>query len=394
MKTNKLFFALAAFAAMTFGSCAKDDAGQTGNNDGKDPIVSLRLAFDGKAGRAIEDGHEGSTSTPTVSKVVVEFCNAAGTPLNTFTYTTEADILALQNPGVKLAVNSMATKIVVNANPTSETDINKMQGYDKVHLYGESTITKGTGSGTDADPYKEAVTITPQLARIEVYGAIQPVLGTGNNNSYYAVDVEQIFVNNIHLEEGGALSFSQDLNGTPWTNWYAAYVAGGIKEAMFDTLVTNVGAANAAGLPATGKGEYYTTDHNIGVAKSGAKAQAAGFNIFPQSTTQTGKDNIAGEMPHIILRVKIYKTAEDYAAGKFDADRQFINVRLFNNGTQGQYIKEMAMSNIYRFDLNDLTGFFIDGGDPADPNPEGNKMIIDVKVTVTPWTITSIKPEL
>ncbi len=387
MKTNKFFFGIAAFAAITLASCSKEEPG--GKDNGTDKVVNVQMVF--KQSRAgitnVEDGHATATN-PTVSSIVIDVLDASGATLNTYTYSSDADINALKTPGKKFTVNSNAAKISIKGNPTTETNINKLQGFAVVPLSGESTIVgSSNGSGTETDPYKVNVEIKPELARIEVFGGIE-VTGT---KTYYAVDVEQIFVNNIKLTENASSLTRIATDQAPWTTiWYDAYKTGGTMENLFSVIVAaNVNPDITKSEVIIDVSKYYTTDHNIGLATD----KAAGYNIFPQTTVKTDQADVAAEMPHVILHVKLYKTADDYANGKFDANRQFVTVRSFKD-KDGSRVTKMDAANIYRFDLSDLKTAFEDGPDPTDPNPEGDKMVVDLTLTVTQWAINDIHPEL
>ncbi len=399
MKMKKLM--VAAFAALTLFSCSKEDTnpGLTGNQN----AVNVKFVLGNTSSKSIDDSHPSGDYLPVIKTINIYALDASNAVLNTFKFTDAADIEALIGKvngsnldapaGKKITMNSSATQIKVVANETDKTNINDIQGFDNVPVSGTGTITKGSHTGTDADPYTATVSITPDLARFEVFGAIQMDLAT---NGYYAVDVEEIFINNTKLTAAGAADLTAT-EASPWTNWYAAYnTANGTKKALFDKIANSQGA-NKPMVPIANTSAYYlpagTATNSIGVIAN----KAAGYNMFPQITTQVTptKDEVVSQMPHIILRVKVYLTASDYAAGKFVAGKEFITIRSFTtDGTEGTRIKSMDGGKIYSLNLNDLSDLFTPTTDPTDPDPEGKKVTVEVKVTVTKWTATNVKPEI
>lgn len=400
MKMKKLM--MAAFAALTLFSCSKEDTnlGQNGNQN----AVNVKFVLGNTSSKSIDDSHPSGTYLPKIKTITIYALDGSNVVLNTFKYTTQSAIDSLIGTvngsnldapvGKKIVINSSATQIKVIANETDKTNINDIQGFDNVPVSGTGTITKGAHAGTEADPYTATVTIAPDLARFEVFGAIKMNLVT---NGYYAVDVEEIFINNTKLTAAGAAVLTAT-ETTPWTNWYAAYnTASGTKKAMFDKIADNSLGANKPMAPVANKGQYYlpagTATNSIGVIAD----KAAGYNMFPQKTTQATptKDEVVSQMPHIVLRVKTYLTESDYNTGKFVAGKEFITIRSFTtDGTETTRINNMAAGNIYSLDLNDLSDLFTPTTDPTDPDPEGKKITVEVKVTVTKWTATNVKPEI
>lgn len=286
---------------------------------------------------------------------------------------------------------------------------------------------------------------------------------TWNPNVYYAVDVEEIFVNNIKVRSSTDPIFLMSWPGsestTYWPDWYKAYHLKGWHTAgvssghtfmcmgnMWDRIAQIVsgdaGSIDVPGVDATGgstgitekmtvitkkaaaatdKSEYYsTTNRNLGIAKG----KAAGYQIYPQLTSlvdiDANKDQLGSVLPHIIVKVKAYKSAADYQAGDVDSyakDKQFVTLKLFKNGND--HVTKFLMGNIYRLDLSTLKssmvgpapipngtlqptnpndpsnpGDPIQPKDPFDPDPEMPGANVEVTINVIPWTIQNITPDI
>lgn len=268
-----------------------------------------------------------------------------------------------------------------------------------------------------------------------------------NPNQFYAVDVEHIYINNIKVRSS---AHGNNLQGWPgadggattgWKPWHQAFHNGGwhtggsstgntflCMSNLWDQIIEIPAGTSANDIitvqfpavngqselklskvkttPLAGKGRYYATDHNIGVAAD----KAAAYQMYPQSTTLTAdqdanKERIATSMPHIIAKVKCYDTAESYAAGKPIENKDFITVRLFKIASNS-YVSNYKAGYIYRFDLNDLRDAFVgnspvpgvsgkvDPTDPVDPDPEMPGSQVTVTLEVMPWKIQNIKPEI
>lgn len=260
-------------------------------------------------------------------------------------------------------------------------------------------------------------------------------------NRFYAVDVEEIFINNIKVRD---ITYDPYLHPWPgsqsavyWTNWYNAFHTAGWHTAgtsasntflcmgnMWDRIASSKSVQSIA-FPAlngtdhmdvitgkaeviAGKSKFYSTQRNLGVED----AKAAAYQIYPQAKKSTtganDKDKLMTEMPHIVLKVKAYDNATDYAAGKYVASKEFITVKLFSQEQEGKgsYLTTFEKGNIYRFNLNDLLYSFIGnvpvpGGrhpgdvqptDPVDPDPEMPGAELIVKVQVLPWTVQNMYP--
>lgn len=272
-------------------------------------------------------------------------------------------------------------------------------------------------------------------------------------NLYYAVDVEEVFINNILVREPNAQSpYLRDWPGATdqaknWPNWYKVYHLNGWHPKgvsadnsflcmgnMWDRIavpatgITGTEYANVdftgINLPpvdgssgqltmqvikgksasVTGKSEFAdaANKRNLGLANG----KAAAYMLYAQSkgagTSITAKNALMGELPHIILKVKCYKTKDKYDKGEPESNKDYITLKLFT-GTDGAYITKFVRSKIYRLDLNDLLSLFKgekpfkdaeieETSDPVDPDPEMPESKLTMTIKVENWTIENMKP--
>lgn len=266
-------------------------------------------------------------------------------------------------------------------------------------------------------------------------------------NRYYAVDVESIFINNIKVKGAERTPYMHPWPGSEstalWPNWYKAFHSGGWHSSgssmgntflctgnMWDRISEANDATNGytevaipaingeskmkiitgKAKPTTGKSVYYDSanSRNIGIATN----KAAAYIIYPQvkktSTGDTESAKLRHELPHIILKVKVYKDAAQYAAGTYATGKEFITLSLFSDGAlgTGNYITDFTGGNIYRFNLNDLLYTFVGdvpvpGGkptddkdpiDPVEPDPEMPESELIMTVKILEWAIQNIFP--
>lgn len=239
-------------------------------------------------------------------------------------------------------------------------------------------------------------------------------------NRVYAIDVESIFLNNIKVRDAQRSPYLHPWPGTQaatgWVDWYKAYHTDGwhpkgtsegntflcmgnmwdqiaesdkYKEISFPALnghdKMNIIIGKAT--PIAGKSKFYgTSNRNLGLADN----KAAGYVFYAQdkqhTTSTSDASSLRSELPHIVLKVKLYQDAIKYAAGQYVNGKEFITVSLFTdvaNGA-GSYITNFQGGFIYRIDLKDLLYTFVgdvpvpggvptdgkDPKDPVDPDPE------------------------
>lgn len=269
-------------------------------------------------------------------------------------------------------------------------------------------------------------------------------------NRFYAVDVESIFINNIKVLGAHHASYLHPWPGsqaaTGWLDWYKAFHTSGWHARgssadntflcmgnMWDRIATSlqtktitfpelngvsqmellIGKAD----PIAKMSEYYATDvvgpalgRNLGVAKTRAASYAIYSQAKAPTTLPTDAAALRAEMPHVVVKVKAYKDAADYANGTYIAGSEFITITLFSDAAagQGNYITNFMGGYIYRLNLNDLLYSFIgnvpvpegvptegkDPQDPTDPDPEMPESQLVMTVEVLPWTIQNIYPNI
>lgn len=260
-------------------------------------------------------------------------------------------------------------------------------------------------------------------------------------NRFYAVDVESVFFNNIKVRDAQHAPYLHPWPGsqaaTGWLDWYKAYHTDGwhpkgtsagntflclgnmwdqlaesdqYKEITFpaldghDKMNIIVGKAK----PVAGKSIYYAGDRNLGVATN----KAVGFVFYGQEKQHTTLSNDAAtlrnELPHVVVKVKAYASADAYAKGLYLAGKEFVTVSLFSdvaNGA-GSYITNFKGGYIYRMNLNDLLYSFVgdvpvpggvptdgkDPKDPIDPDPEMPGAQLVMNVQVQEWTVQNVYP--
>ena len=260
-------------------------------------------------------------------------------------------------------------------------------------------------------------------------------------NMFYAVDVESVFINNIKVRGANYTPYTHPWPGseamTGWVDWYKAYHMGGWHTAgsssgntflcmgnMWDRIATTndptkdemtiqypslttsggkdeMGVIIGKAIPLADKSGYYSTDRNLGIISG----KAASYQIYPQATsTATDKEQIMSSLPHVILKVKAYENATNYAKGTYVKDKEFITIKAFQQA--GSYVTSFKNATIYRINLNNLLSTFVGkvpvpGGkpsvnptDPIDPDPEMPGSQLDVRVEIVPWTIQNIIPSI
>lgn len=385
MKVKSILVSMFALAALA--SCNNDENLPTG--DGSSAKMSFKLSYENPT-RAIQD--PGSTGDITISKLTLTMLDASGSQVDSRVLSASEIADAKTANGVILeGVKTTAEKVQVVANGNnSGTAIQDYQvEFAEVPLFGEGNIDK-TGSATNpADGhvlYNAAVTITPVVARFEISGAIQV---DKTINGVYAVDVEQIYVNNYkHTKGTNDLTFNPHSTGAAWDVIYSTANSNDIK---FTDVITTTSS------PASGS--FYTgtptADHNLGVVTG----KAAAYHLFAAKAENTTTPKVEEALPHVILKVKVYKDEADYTAKTPMAGYDFMTIRSFNEGAN--ILSEIVAAKIYKIDLNSLTVNFKPNPTdpdkpivPVDPDPEMDKFDLKVNVTVTNWSETTITPNI
>lgn len=317
-------------------------------------------------------------------------------------------------------------------------------------LEGRSTIvdTKQTHTITGHKIFKASVTVSPSLCRIEISGGINVLpkfyrsaeilkdkdgnqlyehrksdgsyynstssqLQTDDDATYnptpaynclqkgfYGIKLEAIYMNNVILKYG-------DLSSKVWYNdedgkWNTHFDEGGELANMWDNVSSSTEACGDA--VAQGSSGDWWVDQAIPANRNSSilSGKVVAYQVFPQKSEGTTKDEIAQDMPHVIVKVKIFETKADYDSNS--PRTAFLNIRTYIS-SDGSYIKEMKNGNIYKINLNELSNYFnevIIDDTPITPTPETDKPdplfeeTIDLKIyiDVTPWELMTITPQI
>lgn len=257
-------------------------------------------------------------------------------------------------------------------------------------------------------------------------------------NLYFAVDVEEIYINNIHVptpKETPILipwpGYESKGESLGWPHWYKAYHLDGWHPNGYSNtnnfycmanMWDRIAAADPTkviktdGTTSTARGTSELVDWDglaiksidgsgdltmerivggstriAGTSSYGtpgqapgeyrnlgvAKGKAAAYMIYRQkSGAAIGQDaSKYNDLPHIILKVKCYETKEKYIAGEPKVGKDFITIKLFK--TDGNvFITEYKRGTIYRVDLEALLGNFM-GKVPVPGMPDGGKDPVD-----------------
>lgn len=381
MKTKKLF--IAAFAALALFSCSNNKE-NTDKGAGM-AYMNFSLNFETPK-KSIDNDHSSATYAPDLTKVIVKFLNGTtevGTAKEYTSLSSEWNNL-INNTAVMLEIPVSADKIEVIGNSvmTDATTITSLQGYSTVPVGGPAVVINKTTAGTQVAPYTATVTIAPLLARFEVHGKIDLTAGGGTNNSKYSkVNVKAIYFNNFKMTRV-ATSLTFNAQSSDHSTWYAAYQAGGVCENMSDQIASGVAGSLT---PIAGAGELNANGQCIAIATG----KAAGYNFFPQSTTTTTIGERASALPHIVVELECWNNEQSSAVVPH---KNFITVRTFQDDNRAP-ISVFNPAYIYRLDLQTLAEWIKDGGEP-DPDPEQDAYFINLTLTITPWTVKNVFPEL
>lgn len=360
---------MSMLAVATLASCNKDVEGPA-----KSETASMKFQISVPSTYAIQDA--GTAAAPTLTSVKVELLKGASvleTRVLTSTEITDAQsttgVILEQIPDAATSV-----KVMANALATASKAIADYQTtLAAVPFSGSAAITDPGVNNADGHKLKKAeVTIKAEVARVEIKGGINV---TEAANGCYAVDVKEVYINNYLATSDATSAHFCGNDGAG--NWVAAN----------NTFATDK-MMNTITVPTTGS--FYATDHNVGILNNKVDA----YHIFPAAASAAGdKVKVEEELMHVVLKVAVYETAAKFAANEPMADRKWITIKSFKNGTT--LIDEFEAGKIYTLDLNDLTVKFVPGvTPPVDPDPEDKKADLELKVKVTPWVLVNMTPNI
>lgn len=358
MNLKKLTLGLAIVA--TLASCAKKEEGVEVAK-----FNSLSLKIDGAeaATRALTNKHTSQQLKPTLSTATLNLFTSADAILSTVVLNSTQINEAISSTGTVVNVSGSSAKVSMTANAVEGTHVRDYQvdkSIEKLPL----RSTKASITSLDGQGSAEITDLKPAVARLEIEGAIT---GTG----YTSIEVEAIYINNFYKEFNlvtgtpSSLVFNANAALNEWVKNYASSKDG-------DKMTTSTGFDTSAATPNTG----------IPAGKVDA------YNIFPSLATAND------DTPHVILKLKLTTKK-----GKVKNDR-ILTIKKFTDGSDSP-ITEFEAGKVYTLNLSSLNDNFKENPgdpenpeDPSDDQPEADKIELTVKVTVTNWTETTIKPVL
>ena len=376
MKMKSIF--LAALAALTLASCAKDEPAATTGNGKTNFVVTLPGA---PSTYAVEDPQAAGAITPVYTDVTTYLVDGGDNVTihewesaeitakqKRFEQITEpAKVIVVVNKGSADLATGVATmdQLQTVLEQLAIADQNKPGGVgtlsvQHVTLYGEQTTFTTEPSPGVGDPHdghalkKAAVELKSLVSRFEA-GTLKK--GTG----LVSLEVEAVYINNFYNTY--SMNFATQYNDVTWSEPYT---------------------------PA-----WATDAVNAGVT-SGAGTKAYAYQVF------TGN-----MVPHIIYKVggeleAGYKLP-DGTTGVFSG--KYVTVRGFKVsgktliGSNGDDVDDSNVSN-YEMKAHEIYKMGLENGgieitpDQITDNPEKAKMDLIVEITVAPWTVQNVTPEI
>lgn len=360
MIMNNLFvkgvFASCLFSSVLLTSCSNDINSQSVDDTPKKVAVTLSIPQIINT-KGIADESTTGAKVTIEGNIVLLAKNSSGATMNTFTIPV-TDFSGTNADGYTktFEVNGTASRILVEGNVDNSihtADVNTRQGASTssaVRVTGSGNIQAGIGN----TPSKCAVEVAPEMARVEIKGAL------GATTNLTDLKINGIYLNNIK-ENRTATSLTM-LSGT--TEFDAAYTANGSRSNLYNDFGSTPIIEFAAG-------------------------KADGYNFYPQSgvaPAQT-KEEASKYHPHVILNVSFKKQ------GETTIQTAWLNVVALKDNT-GTYFASFDNSKVYQLDLNDIKEIIDVVNPPVTPEPDPDAVSVDLKVTVKGWDVVTAKPEV
>lgn len=362
MKHLNLFVA-SVLATSIFASCS-NELGQNEQLDStpKNVAISLNLPKLSQS-KGLGDMTTDANSKVTLDGTVKVYAKQSQTGALVNTYTlTAGDFFAADGASITktLEVNGTATYIEVEGNidDASKTDdVNTRQGIatsSAVRVTGGNAITAGV-SGANATC---AVTVAPEMARVEVFGALKATTHITD------LKVNGIYLNNVKQHRADANLVKTTIATTP--DWTTSYGTSGVKSNLYTAFATPI----------------------TSIADVSSKKQADGYNFFPQSGTAaaTTKEEALVYHPHIIINVSYVREGNPVT-------NQWVNVVALKDGSNN-YFAGFENGKIYQLDLADISDILDVKNPPVTTDPDPDAVSVDVTVSVKTWEIVTVKPEV
>lgn len=437
---KKLSYFAAFFAAMTMFSCSNNDDPTVDPTVQGDRIVKFKITSEGT-----KTEHPGvpAGSQTEIKDGVIYFCNSTGNAVYSYTLTT-ADITSLAGPTVQTIsvpnVPASASQIVMGANATQAgitypnyagQSITTLSSFtfnikDQQPFGGASTtkpvdriVMSGSGviatdnTNPNAPIYSSEIVLTPSLSRLE----IKTVRCETDPNNIAIGDIEMFRLRGVFVPNHAATGTVTGVGSTTLVK-------------PINTLTDNYYTAS---FPlASGIGGYLN-DYNVkGLSKDSLKFWA--YHTFPAKNVALGDD----KLPHVVVAVdSIYfknssGKSEIYRAGAV----QYITVTKYFVGKYNDTpapsarLTEFKKGYVHRIDGKEAPHAYMYIDDEGNPKtvtdlgqvPSGKTPIvvtlpggeggitfglddltdqpydadktINCMITVMPWTIINITPDL
>lgn len=346
MKIKSLLVAMMALATMA--SCSNEDDATSVENAGTPK--SVRLSLDYASTRAI--GDPATAGRPTLTNIyVLAYEDVACTKLQqTIALTTEqAAALTTTDGSVTVAIPAKAMGVKMIANNGNSTVIpDPIVSYQDKNIKTEIPYVGQSVAGVQGSElagYTAAITVAPQVARIEVSGIIK---ATDADNGC-TVTIDGVYMNKYisNLSSPAAQVSLVSTDGETITD--ATAIAG-----MFDlSTATDWSSAFTATTP----------------------TKCAGYQLFAGSYA-------------VALAVTVTPDATKYPGAA--VEKGFVVIKKFTG------VDNLQASKIYKLNLtaSGLEGEFHYPDTPVTPDPSGEQKTVNVNVTVTEWTEENVTPEL
>ncbi len=355
--------AIATMALTLFASCKKDEP--------KKEVSSICIRLNDTELRALES-QIADKSEGVVTKDLKVIINDGDQILSLGeSEITEAKSAAGYTTGVKVAV----TKVAITGNGVvTGQPITKYQGLGAdflkvVPLKGETTEVASTEAG-GITTYSVTLNPTPDLARLEVFGKIEPKANDDGKNAFKSVTIEEVNMNNYRTKGGEAARTY--IKANPALTGFASDVEASMKDVIPAAKLDDFGAGNVV----------------------------AGYQLFPETKDELTANPLPKDFyNHVILKVTVKYDTKVAKNVKNDTYTGYITIISFYNAAKGD-LKGFEAGYVYKLDLAELADQFKTGkdGDPEtpvtpEPEPESNKKL-NIKVNPYKWEAKNIKPDV
>lgn len=361
---NKILVSACALAALalTFASCNKNDDVKTSEKD-KSVELTIKLpAFDASMrllGEKTVTGDKPKVQVGDIVTVIGRQGGASGTIQGSTTVALAASGTDFKGTASLPSTTDYVEVIAYEDNGTLTDNVNSRQGNAK---NGMEVRLVGGGAVVSGSPNTCAVTINPEMARIELVGKLDATPYT----NLQSLKVSDIYVNNIKVTRNAS---SLTRNPVIVSTWNTNYGVGG----TFEKMTQNYSPELTGDLPVPNT--------------------ADGYNIFPQEIPGSvlapyTKDNVGPHSPHIILKVS-YQTK---VAGAPVVTDKYLNVVALKESGSGDIITKFEAGKVYQLQLQDIAELMDKTVPPVTPNPDPDQLSVELTVTVGQWTVVPVKP--